>query len=95
MRTLFAAALVMAAFFMPVAQAQKMPPCGKTDEVMALLNEEGYRTVGRGLVDETTVFAVLKNRDGRWIGLVTKAQGVSCLVLSGEALELAPLGSSS
>jgi hypothetical protein len=81
------AALTLVAFsFVTSASAQQV--CGKRADFVTRLDATfKERPAGVGLVNNGTVIEVLTSQKGSWTILMTRTNGVSCVVASGEAWE--------
>ena len=76
----------LSAFAVTSANAQQM--CGKrTDVVQSLSANYKESTAGVGLVNNGTVVEVLTSKKGTWTILVTRTDGVACVVATGDAWE--------
>lgn len=72
----------------PATQAMANPQCGPRDRVIAHLAEEFDETRrGIGLAANGTVMEIFAAQDGSWTVLVTTAEGMSCLLASGQGYE--------
>lgn len=83
-------ALVAAAFVTAdAAQAQTNRPCGMRDKVVERLAEGyGEARVGIGLAAGNAVVEVFASQEtGTWTITVTRPNGVTCLMASGQAYE--------
>jgi len=79
-----ATVIVIASLSSPVA-AQTAAYCGQRVALVKYLNaqyQEGQR--GLGFVNQTLIFELFVGPSGSWTLLATHANGVSCLVGSGE-----------
>ena len=82
----FLIAAVLAAALPFQALAQTGVPCLPRDNVLRILNDNyGEVPVNRGLAMNGMMFEVAANPRGSWSAFFTKPDGISCLVLSGEA----------
>jgi hypothetical protein len=80
---------LMAASFTSVAEAQQV--CGKRAEFVTRLDATYKETTsGIGLINNGTVIEVLTSSEGSWTILMTKTDGMSCVVASGQAWESVP-----
>jgi hypothetical protein len=80
---------LMATSFASVAEAQQV--CGKRAEFVTRLDATYKETTsGIGLINNGTVIEVLTSREGSWTILMTKTNGMSCVVASGQAWESVP-----
>jgi hypothetical protein len=87
LRALAAAAALMAAFFMPAAQAHNLP-CADADGWRAMLAEQyGEATVGRGVAGGGEImFELLTSAEGAtWTLLLHFPDGRACLLGNGKA----------
>jgi len=73
---------------LPVAEASAQQMCGKrTDVVQSLSAEYKESTTGVGLVNNGMVIEVLTSKTGSWTILMTRTNGVSCVVATGNSWE--------
>ena len=83
--TLFTAAVV-AAFFVGAAEARTV--CAPRQQLVdGVARSHGERPVALGLAANGTMFEVLASAAGSWTAIVTRPQGRSCVVATGEAWE--------
>jgi hypothetical protein len=90
-KLLFGTAVValMATSLTSVAEAQQV--CGKRAEFVTRLDTTYKETTsGVGLINNGMVIEVLTSSKGSWTILMTKTNGVSCVVASGEGWETVP-----
>jgi hypothetical protein len=72
----------------PATHAMANPQCGPRDRVIAHLAEAYDETRrGIGLAANGTVMEIFAAKDGSWTVLVTTAEGLSCLLASGQGYE--------
>ena len=80
---------LMATSFASVAEAQQV--CGKRAEFVTRLDATYKETTsGIGLINNGAVIEVLTSMKGSWTILMTKTDGMSCVVASGQAWESVP-----
>ena len=69
-----------------LTSAQGGVPCAPRAVVLqSLFNNFGEVPIARGLATGGTMIEVLGNDNGTWTMLFTRPEGISCMVLSGEA----------
>lgn len=80
----FTAAL-LAGFFALAPQAQADMTCGKRNEVIGAL-DKGYheKPVSMGLASNGDMIEVFASKTGSWTMIMSKPDGKTCLVASGE-----------
>jgi len=73
---------------LPVSEANAQQMCGKRTEVVQSLSAD-YKesTTGVGLVNNGMVIEVLTSKTGSWTILMTRTNGVSCVVATGNSWE--------
>ena len=85
------AAAALAAFLMPVAQAQQPQrfPCAPRDDVLRILaTRHGEALIVRAMAGPR-VFELYSNPDSRtWTVILTDNRGTACMAGSGTALEI-------
>jgi len=72
------------------ASAARQVCSERTKFVEQLAVTYAENTVGLGLVNDGSVLEVLVSHNGTWTILVTKPNGISCVVATGEAWEKLP-----
>lgn len=72
------------------APAAAQPPCGAHAEIAKQLGDRfAERPIATGLSSEGAVMQVFASRDGlTWTLVATRPDGTSCLIVSGESLQL-------
>ncbi len=87
LKTLTAAAVVTALALPATAQTM----CGERNKFLKHLSS-GYSEapVAMGLVSNGSILEVLASKDGTWTVIVTRPDGMSCVVAAGEAWEDLP-----
>ncbi len=87
------AALAISAFasFATMSAASAQSVCSeRTKFVDQLSVNYAENTVGLGIVNNGSVLEILVSKNGTWTILVTKPNGISCVVATGEAWEKIP-----
>lgn len=79
--------------FTTSTSAQSAPSvCGDRNTFLEKLNASyGEQPVGMGLANNGTMLEIATSGEGSWTILVTRPDGVSCVVAGGEARERLPL----
>jgi len=89
--TLTALAISAIASFTLLNAASAQNVCSeRTKFVDQLSVTYAENTVGLGLVNDGSVLEILVSKNGSWTILVTKPNGISCVVATGEAWEKIP-----
>lgn len=95
-RAALRAAFFVSALFLPVtvptAPADARTVCAARDEIVSVLDSRyGERPAAVGMAGERVVVEVFATPDGTtWTIVLTRADGVSCIVLAGEAWRPVP-----
>ncbi len=88
MLKILTAAAVVTALSLP-ATAQSV--CGERTKFLKHLSSGYSETpVAMGLVSNGSILEVLASKDGSWTIIVTRPNGISCVVAAGEACEEMP-----
>lgn len=86
-RLLFALSFGFAALI-PAIRAHAQPQCAPRDDVIAHLATHYAETRrGIGIAANDTVLEIFASDTGSWTIVITTAQGLTCLVASGEGFE--------
>ena len=83
------AALIAATAFFSVAQAQTRSPCAERDAVVQRLKDKYGETLqSRGLHQSNALMELYASEStGTWTILVTRPNGMACLIAAGEMWE--------
>lgn len=88
------AALIPAAFFVPVVAAappiHTQVPCGARATIGEILTKLGERIVYRGVVDGAIFELFSSTASGSWTATITTANDMTCLVAAGEGGAIVP-----
>ena len=80
--------VLLAAFSLPAAAQRPPPPCAPHDMLVDLLAKRYQESViGTGIGKDALV-ELLVSPTGTWTMIVTRPEGLSCLVAAGEAWEV-------
>ena len=83
-------AALLAAFFVPAAEAQQLPCAPRAEIVPSLQTMFGEQAVFRGVLGGN-IFELFLSASGDWTGLVTRPDMLSCFLIAGEGGEITPL----
>ena len=91
LKLLFSTAALAFAVTTFAATAEAQQVCGKRADFITRLDTTYKETTsGVGLVNNGMVLEVLTSKKGSWTILLTRTNGMSCVVASGEAWERVP-----
>ncbi len=85
-----ATALITTAFLGALPAAAQAVCSERAKFVDQLSGNYSENTVALGLVNNGSVLEILASKEGSWTILVTKPNGISCVVATGEAWEAVP-----
>ena len=71
--------------------AQAQAPCGDRGEIVKMLNKKySERPHALGIANQANLLEVYTSTSGSWTILITKPQGVSCIIGTGQSWEDVP-----
>lgn len=81
------------AVLLVAAPALAFPACGKRDEVLGVLKDSyAEAATASGVADDGNLMEIVSSPEGTWSLLVTRPDGVSCLIAAGERWKGLPQG---
>jgi len=92
MPTAFVITAFVAAFLLAAPAAALGPPCGPRQAVAERLKKDhGEMSVSEGVLGREAVLEVFVSKTGSYSVVVTKTNGISCIIVVGENWERKPL----